>query len=134
MEPTLKSGAILMKFTQDVCMDEIISQTKNFKNWTGGRGTPHRHIFLTCMEPALKTAAILMKFTQNVRMDETISRKKKFLIGRARGVPLIDVHIHGAFHSKRRDLNEIHTECVYGRENIPDKKILKLDVGEGYPS
>ena len=63
METTLKSGAILMKFTQDVCMDEKISWTTNFENWTGGRGTPNRLIFLTCMEPTLKDAAILMKFT-----------------------------------------------------------------------
>ena len=47
MEPTLKSGAILMKFTQDVGMDEKISWTKNFENRTEGRGTPHRPIFFT---------------------------------------------------------------------------------------
>ena len=50
METTLKSGAILMKFTQDVCMDEKISWTKICLDWTGGRGTPHRPIFLNSME------------------------------------------------------------------------------------
>ena len=41
MEPTLKSVAILMKFTQDVCMDEKISWTKHFYNGRGeGGGVP----------------------------------------------------------------------------------------------
>jgi len=31
-------------------------------------------------------------------------------------------------------LNEIHTGCVYGRENILDKKFLKSDGREGYLS
>ena len=31
MDTTLKSDAILTKFTQDVCMDEKIFQKKNFK-------------------------------------------------------------------------------------------------------
>ena len=53
MKTTFKSGAILMKFTQDVCMDKKIFQTKNFQNWTGGRGTSHRPKFLTCMETTL---------------------------------------------------------------------------------
>ena len=53
-----------MKFTQDVCMDEKISWTKNFKNWPGGRGTPHRPIFFTCMETTLKSATIFMKFAK----------------------------------------------------------------------
>ena len=45
MEPVRKSGAILMKFTQDACMDEKITWTKNFKNRSGGKGTPHRPTF-----------------------------------------------------------------------------------------
>ena len=79
MDPTLKSGAIFMKLTQDVCMCEKISQTKNFLNWSKGRGAPHRPIFLTCMEPTLKSGAILMKFTQDVYIDEEIFQIKKFL-------------------------------------------------------
>ena len=67
-----------MKFTQDEWMDEKISWAKNFRNRTGGRGTPHRLIFLACMEPTLESAAILMKFTQDVWMDEEISWTKKF--------------------------------------------------------
>ena len=84
METTLRSGAILMKFTQNMCMDDKISWPKNFKNWTGERGTPHRPIFLTCMDPTLKSGAILMKFTQEVYMDEQISWTK--------GVPLTDFY------------------------------------------
>ena len=64
MKPTLESTAILMKFTQNVCMDEKISWTKNFKNRSGGEAYPHRPTFLTCMEPALKGAVIFMKFTK----------------------------------------------------------------------
>ena len=59
-------------------MHEKISQAKNFQNWTGGRGTLHRPIFLNCMEPDLKSGAILMKFTQDVCMDEKISWTKNF--------------------------------------------------------
>ena len=67
-----------MKFTQYVLIDKKISQTKNFSNWTGGRGTPNRLIFLTCMEPTLKSSPILIKFTQNVCMDEKILWTKIF--------------------------------------------------------
>ena len=67
-----------MKFTQDVCMDEKISWTKIFQFWSGGRGNPHRPIFLTCMGTTLKNASILMKFAQDVCMDEKISWTKNF--------------------------------------------------------
>ena len=40
METTLKSGAILMEFRQDVCMDEKISWTKKFLKSVGGEGYP----------------------------------------------------------------------------------------------
>ena len=73
MEPPLKICVILMKFTQDVYMDEKISWTKFFFKRTGGRGTPHRPIFLTSTERTLKSCWILMKFTQDVCMDEKIS-------------------------------------------------------------
>ena len=87
MEHTLKSWAILMKFTQNVYIDEEIFQIKNFHNWTGGKGTPHRPIFLTCMESALKSGAILMKFTQNVYMEEKISWTKKISYRTGAGYP-----------------------------------------------
>ena len=54
---------------------ENILDKKIFKS-AGGRGTPHRPIFLTCMEPTIKSNAILMKFTQDVVMDEKISQTK----------------------------------------------------------
>jgi len=53
-------------------MDEKLSWAKNFFNRIGGRDTPHRPIFSTCVEPTLESAAILMKFTQDVRMNEKI--------------------------------------------------------------
>ena len=77
METTLKSGAILMKFAQDVCVTGKYPG-KKFLNSVGGRGTPHRPIFLACMETTLKSGAILMKFTQDVCMDEKISWTKNF--------------------------------------------------------
>ena len=67
-----------MKFTQDVCMGEKISWTKNFLNRLGGRGTPPRPTFLTCMETTLKSGAILMKFTQDVCTDVITFWTKSF--------------------------------------------------------
>ena len=76
-----------MKFTQVVYVDGKIFQTKNFYNWTGGRGTPHRPIFLTCMETTLKSGAIVMKFTQDVCMDEKIFWTKNFYNQTGEGYP-----------------------------------------------
>ena len=70
VEPTLKSTAILMKFTQDVWMDEGISGKKFLFKSDGREGYTHRLIFSTCVEPTLKSDTILMKFTQDVCMDE----------------------------------------------------------------
>ena len=51
---------------------------KQFLKSVGGRGTPHRPIFLTFMETTLRSGAILMKFTQDVRMDEKVYWTKNF--------------------------------------------------------
>ena len=104
------------------------SGQKIFEIGLGGWGTPHRPIFSTCIETTLKIGAILMKFTQDVRK---YPGQKIFEIGR--GTP------HGPIFLtcmettlKWRDLNEIYTGYVYGRENIPDKKFFKSVWGVGY--
>ena len=77
-----------MKFTQDVRMDEKISCTKNFENWTGGRGTPNRLIFLTCMEPTIKGAAILMKFTKRKNFNLIGLATMQYCSGKVLALPL----------------------------------------------
>jgi len=76
-----------MKFTQDVCMDEKIFQTKKFQNWTGGRGTPHRPIFLTCMETTLKSATIFMKFTKRENFNPIGLATMQYCSGKVLALP-----------------------------------------------
>ena len=52
---------------------------KKFLKWDGGRGAPHRPIFLTCMKPTIKSGAILMKFTTGCVYGRENIVDKKFL-------------------------------------------------------